>query len=82
MLLIRTSWPTASTPGPKSFSTTVCPTTTTLVPPSMSDWVKSDPEATAQLRMAKKSVLVPVTLVVQFWSSESTWAVERRLGAT
>ena len=70
MLLMRTVWPTGSALAPKSLSTTVWPSTTTLVP--RLDVLLREARARArigQLRMSKYSGVVPVTLVVQFWSS-------------
>src|SRR6266568_779941 len=81
LFLIRTVRPTGSIPAPKSLSATVLPRTTTFVPESTSDGVKSAPEPIGQERMSKNSGVVPVTEVVQFWSSERIWDVARRLAA-
>ena len=53
MLRMRTIWPIGSAPGPNSLSTTVWPSTTTLVAPSMSDGPNVAPDAVGQLRTRK-----------------------------
>ncbi len=55
--------------------------TATLAPASTSASVKRLPRAMVQTRTSKKSGVVPVTLVVQFWSSENTWVLVRISGA-
>src|SRR5512136_987939 len=79
--LMRTVWPIGSDPGPYRRSTTVCPSSTTLVEESTSDAVKLLPEATGQLRISKYSGGTPDTEVVQFCSSLTIWAVLRRYAA-
>ena len=53
----------------------------TFAPPSTSCCVNAAPSAIGQLRMSKYSGDVPVTLVVQFWSSLTTGMLERSDGA-
>ncbi len=80
---MRTVWPTGSALAPKSLSTTVCPSTTTLAPRvDVGSAEATRPRATGQLRIAKYSGVVPVTAVVQFWSSLIDLArCERSCGA-
>src|SRR2546426_1170033 len=81
MFRIRTTCPTGSAAEPNSLSTTVPPKTATFVPPSTSDWVKRLPRDAGQERISKYSGVVPVMVVLQFWSSLRTWVTVRRDGA-
>ncbi|MGC4091648.1 MAG: hypothetical protein QM756_27960 [Polyangiaceae bacterium] len=80
-LLMRTDCPMGSELGPYSLSTTVLPSSTTLVDDSMSDWLMARPCATPQLRTSKYSGVVPPIWVVQFWSSLTTELLLRKNGA-
>src|SRR5690242_1208107 len=75
-------WPMGSTPGPNRFSAAVCPITAFFAAPAWSDAVKIAPLATAQLRMVKKSGVVPVICVFHVLVSEITGWFAFICGAT
>jgi hypothetical protein len=61
-------------------STTVWPSSTTLLPDSTSDWVIRLPIAADHERMGKYSGETPLIEVAQFWSSLITCWVVRSWG--
>ena len=69
---MRMIWPIGSTPGPNRFSAAVWPITAFFAAPAWSEAVKIAPLDTGQLRMVKKSGVVPVICVFQVLVSEIT----------
>jgi hypothetical protein len=79
---MRTICPIGSTPGPNRFSAAVWPMTAFLAALAWSDCVNSAPADTAQLRMTKKSGVVPVICVFHVLVSEITGWLLLICGAT
>ena len=70
---MRTICPTGSTPGPNRFSAAVWPITAFFAALAWSEAVNSPRRSTTgQLRITKKSGVVPVICVVQVLVSEIT----------
>ena len=69
---IRMICPIGSTPGPNRFSAAVWPITAFFAAPAWSEAVKIAPLDTGQLRIVKKSGVVPVICVFQVLVSEIT----------